>query len=66
MDSLATSSKMPYNSLQIGTVIAFAITYFIATTLLGLRYFQAIKLVKKVEVDLSKFWLVHNKHGREF
>ncbi|KAJ5143149.1 uncharacterized protein N7515_001936 [Penicillium bovifimosum] len=42
----------PYNSLQNGTVIAFGITYFIATAFLGLRYFQAFKLTKKLEVDL--------------
>lgn len=43
----------PYNSLQIGTVIAFGITYLIATIFLALRYFQAFKLTKKIEVDLS-------------
>jgi hypothetical protein len=43
----------PYNSLQTGTVIAFGITYFIATSFLGLRYFQAFKLTKKVEIDLG-------------
>jgi hypothetical protein len=43
----------PYNSLQTGTVIAFAITYLIATIFLALRYFQAFKLAKKIEVDLS-------------
>ena len=44
----------PYNSLQIGTVIAFGITYLIATGFLALRYFQAFKLTKKIEIDLSK------------
>lgn len=43
----------PYNSLQTGTVIAFGITYIIATIFLALRYFQAFKLTKKIEVDLS-------------
>ncbi|KAL2809112.1 hypothetical protein BJX63DRAFT_372421 [Aspergillus granulosus] len=42
----------PWNSVQIGSVITFAVTYFLATMFLGLRYFQAVKLVKKVEVDL--------------
>ncbi|KGO62552.1 hypothetical protein PEX2_045780 [Penicillium expansum] len=42
----------PYNSLQTGTVLAFGITYLIATIFLGLRYFQAFKLTKKIEVDL--------------
>ncbi|KAJ6015576.1 hypothetical protein N7540_010167 [Penicillium herquei] len=42
----------PYNSLQIGTVVAFGVTYFLATIFLALRYFQAFKLVKKVELDL--------------
>ncbi|KAL2701264.1 hypothetical protein AAEP93_008083 [Penicillium crustosum] len=42
----------PYNSLQTGTVIAFGITYLIATIFLALRYFQAFKLTKKIEVDL--------------
>lgn len=44
----------PYNSLQIGTVVAFGITFSIATLCVGLRYFQAFKLTKKVELDLSK------------
>ncbi|KAJ5358848.1 uncharacterized protein N7496_011261 [Penicillium cataractarum] len=42
----------PWNSLQIGTVIAFGVTYFLATAFLALRYFQAVKLTKKIEVDL--------------
>ncbi|KAL3480811.1 hypothetical protein BJX99DRAFT_204940 [Aspergillus californicus] len=42
----------PYNSLQIGTIIAFGVTYFLATVFLALRYFQAVKLTRKVEVDL--------------
>lgn len=45
----------PYNSLQTGTVLAFGITYLIATIFLGLRYFQAFKLTKKIEVDLSMY-----------
>lgn len=43
----------PYNSLQIGTIIAFGTTYFFATVFLALRYFQAFKLTRKVEVDLG-------------
>ncbi|KAL2851087.1 hypothetical protein BJY01DRAFT_245187 [Aspergillus pseudoustus] len=42
----------PWNSVQIGSVITFAVTYFFATLFLGLRYFQAFKLTRKVEVDL--------------
>lgn len=44
----------PYKPLRIGTVIAFGITYLIATVFLALRYFQAFKLTKKIEIDLSK------------
>ncbi|KAK3692761.1 hypothetical protein B0T22DRAFT_436008 [Podospora appendiculata] len=36
-----------YNSLQNSTVISFGITYGFCTVLLGLRYFQALSLVKK-------------------
>ena len=43
----------PYNSLQIGTVVAFSITYFFATFFLVLRYIQAVKIVKKFELDLA-------------
>lgn len=43
----------PYNMLQIGTVVAFGITYFVASGVLGLRYFQAMKLVQQLEVDLG-------------
>ncbi|KAL4981758.1 hypothetical protein BDW68DRAFT_196091 [Aspergillus falconensis] len=42
----------PYNYLQIGTIIAFAVTYFFATLFVGLRYFQAFKLTQKIELDL--------------
>ncbi|RSL57737.1 hypothetical protein CEP54_008138 [Fusarium duplospermum] len=42
----------PYNSLQIGTVISFAVTYFFVTVFLGLRYFQSFKLIQKIEIDL--------------
>ncbi|KAK4204718.1 hypothetical protein QBC40DRAFT_261345 [Triangularia verruculosa] len=42
----------PYNDLQIGTMVAFGITYFMATFFLACRYFQAIKLVKNIEIDL--------------
>ncbi|PTB47655.1 hypothetical protein M431DRAFT_549988 [Trichoderma harzianum CBS 226.95] len=42
----------PYNSLQIRTVVAFGVTYFFASFFLALRYFQAAKLVKQVEIDL--------------
>lgn len=44
----------PFTSLQIGTMIAFGVTYFFATLFLGLRYLQAIKISKKVELDMSK------------
>ena len=43
----------PYNYLQIGTIIAFAVTYFFATLFISLRYFQAFKLTQKVELDLG-------------
>ncbi|KAI8663420.1 hypothetical protein NCS57_00942800 [Fusarium keratoplasticum] len=42
----------PYNSLQMGTVISFAVTYFFVTVFLGLRYFQSFKLIQKIEIDL--------------
>ncbi|KAJ5771160.1 uncharacterized protein N7511_003211 [Penicillium nucicola] len=42
----------PYNSLQIGTILSFGITYFLATSFVVLRYFQAFKLTKKIEPDL--------------
>ncbi|KAI8716409.1 hypothetical protein NCS52_00934500 [Fusarium sp. LHS14.1] len=42
----------PYNSLQIGRVISFAVTYFFVTVCLGLRYFQSFKLIQKIEIDL--------------
>ncbi|RDW84184.1 uncharacterized protein DSM5745_04510 [Aspergillus mulundensis] len=43
----------PYNYLQVGTIVAFAVTFFVATLFVGLRYFQAFKLTQKVEVDLG-------------
>ncbi|KAL4875906.1 hypothetical protein BJY04DRAFT_232145 [Aspergillus karnatakaensis] len=42
----------PWNSVQVGSVIAFGVTYFFASLFLGLRYFQAFKLIQKIEVDL--------------
>ncbi|CAI7640251.1 unnamed protein product [Penicillium pancosmium] len=44
----------PYSSLQIGTVISFGVTFFVATCFLSLRVFQAVKLIKNIELDLSK------------
>ncbi|KAK4189911.1 hypothetical protein QBC35DRAFT_513783 [Podospora australis] len=42
----------PYSELQMGTIIAFAITFAFASFLLALRYLQAFKIVKQVEPDL--------------
>lgn len=53
-DGQTSDFDAPFNSLQIGTVIAFGVTYFFCTVFLGLRYFQSLSLVKKVELDLSK------------
>ena len=56
MDGLSPTSIVgaPYNSLQVGTVVSFAITYFLATVFLVFRYVQTIKITKKIEVDLGK------------
>ncbi len=56
MDQLPPGNApgLPYNSLQIGTVVAFAVTYGFCTLFLVLRYIQAAILLKKVELDLSK------------
>jgi len=43
---------LSYNSLQTGTVIAFAVTYGVCSFFLLLRYIQAFTLVKKFEPDL--------------
>ncbi|TQB69335.1 hypothetical protein MPDQ_001955 [Monascus purpureus] len=51
-DGQTSHFHAPWNSLQIGTFIAFGITYFLATVFLGLRYYQAFKLIKEIEVDL--------------
>lgn len=53
-DGQTSDFNAPYNSLQIGTVIAFGITYFFATCFIGLRYFQAFKLTKKIDLDLGE------------
>ncbi|KAL4966524.1 uncharacterized protein BDV14DRAFT_198981 [Aspergillus stella-maris] len=42
----------PYNHLQIGLIVAFGVTYLLATVCVALRYFQAVRLVRRVEVDL--------------
>jgi len=56
MDGLSPTSIVgaPYNSLQIGTVVSFAITYFFATVFLAFRYVQTITITKKLELDLGK------------
>lgn len=51
---LESNFNAPYNSVQISNVVAFGITYLFATVALGLRYFQAVKLTKKIEVDLGR------------
>jgi hypothetical protein len=43
----------PWNSVQVWSVIAFVMTYFFAMAFLGLRYFQAPKLIQEIEVDLG-------------
>ena len=45
---------LAYNSLQTSTVVAFAVTYAFASLFLALRYFQAVALVKKIELDLGR------------
>jgi hypothetical protein len=57
----------PYNALQKGSVAAFGLSYFLATFLVALRLFQAVKLVKKIELDLSKapnpiLWLLQVRY----
>ncbi|KAJ6183587.1 hypothetical protein N7519_004888, partial [Penicillium mononematosum] len=47
-----TQFSPPSTSLKIGTVVTFGITCFIATVFLALRYLQAFKLTKKIEIDL--------------
>ncbi|KAL4950400.1 hypothetical protein BDW69DRAFT_187376 [Aspergillus filifer] len=42
----------PYNHLQIGLIVAFGITYLFATVCMALRYFQAIRLIRRAEMDL--------------
>ncbi|KAK9418094.1 putative Integral membrane protein [Seiridium unicorne] len=51
-DGQASQFNAPYNSLQIGILISFGVTYFLATVFLALRAFQALKFVKKIELDL--------------
>ncbi|KAM7184565.1 hypothetical protein V8F20_012175 [Naviculisporaceae sp. PSN 640] len=51
--------ELQYNSLQVGTVISFAVTYLFCTFFLLLRYFQIFKLVKKVEPDLVVLTLAY-------
>jgi hypothetical protein len=48
-----SAGELPYNSLQARTVVAFSISYFIATIFLGLRWFQTVKFVKWVECDVG-------------
>lgn len=57
---------LSYNSLQKGTVVAFGVTYFFCTVFLVARYFQALKLVKRVEIDLGMSeasWMDHERHS---
>ncbi|CAI7578812.1 unnamed protein product [Penicillium viridicatum] len=42
----------PSMSLKIGTVVTFGITCSVATIFMALRYVQAFKLIKKIEIDL--------------
>lgn len=44
--------ELAYNSLQVGTCIAFGVTYFFCTVFLALRFVQAINIVQKIEPDL--------------
>lgn len=53
-DGQTSHFDAPYNSLQWGTVIAFTVSYFLATIVVALRSFQAVKLMKKIELDLGE------------
>ena len=53
-DGQMSNFDAPYNSLQWGIVIAFTVSYLLATVVIALRSFQVVKLVKKIELDLSK------------
>lgn len=44
--------ELAYNSLQVGTCIAFGVTYFFCTVFLALRFVQSISIVRKIELDL--------------
>ncbi|KAL2173025.1 uncharacterized protein P884DRAFT_213180 [Thermothelomyces heterothallicus CBS 202.75] len=54
MDQLPPGNApgLAYNSLQVGTVVAFGVTYGFCTIFLALRYFQAVAMVRKIELDL--------------
>jgi len=57
MDGLSQTSIVgaPYNKIQVGTCVSFAITYFFATIFLALRYVQTVNITKQFELDLGKF-----------
>ncbi|KAL8294715.1 hypothetical protein RB597_007691 [Gaeumannomyces tritici] len=46
------SSAQPHTSVQVSIFASFGISYGLATLFLCFRYFQAIKISKKVELDL--------------
>ncbi|KAL8391850.1 hypothetical protein RB599_004680 [Gaeumannomyces hyphopodioides] len=46
------SSAQPHTSVQIGIFASFGVSYGLATLFLCFRYFQAIKISKKMEPDL--------------
>lgn len=53
LEGQVLQSPPPSMSLKIGTLITFGITCSVATIFMALRYVQAFKLTKKIEIDLG-------------
>lgn len=50
----ATTPQLANTPVQIWTFAAFGVSYSLATVFLCLRYFQGVRFVKKIELDLRK------------
>lgn len=53
-DGIESNFDRTLSSVQIATIAVFAVTYFLATLSLGIRYAISVLVVKEWELDVGK------------
>ena len=55
-DGIVSNFDRTLSSVQIATIVVFAVTYFLATLSLGIRYATSVLVVKEWELDVGKYF----------